>query len=76
MKTISYSTQAFNELKNIIESQNETMQMMNENMSLLRRELTNLQRRVYDINSRLVETEEWIDDQYIRYEEQKNESKL
>lgn len=76
MKTLSYSIQAINELKNIIESQSETMQMMNENMSLLRRELTNLQRRVYDINSRLVETEEWIDDQYIRYEEQKNESKL
>lgn len=71
MKTLSYSIQAINELKNIIESQGETIQMMNENMSLLRRELTNLQRRVYDINSRLVETEEWIDEQYIRYEEQK-----
>lgn len=75
MKTLSYSIQAINELKNIISSQGETMQMMNENMSLLRRELTNLQRRVYDINSRLVETEEWIDDQYIRYEEQKEQKK-
>lgn len=73
MKTLSI--QAINEFKNIIESQSETMQMMNENMSLLRRELTNLQRRVFDINSRLVETEEWIDDQF-RYEEQTNESKL
>lgn len=76
MKTLSYSIQAINELKNIIANQSETLQMMSENMSLLRREMTNLQRRVYDINSRLVETEEWIDDQYIRYEEQKNESKL
>lgn len=71
MKTLSYSIQAINELKDIAKSQSETLQMMSENMSLLRRELTNLQRRVYDINSRLVETEEWIDDQYIRYEEQK-----
>lgn len=61
MRTLSYSLQAINELKEIITHQSQTIQTINENMGLIRIELTNLQRRVYDINSRLVEVEEDMD---------------
>lgn len=61
MRTLSYSLQAINELKEIITRQSQTIQTINENMGLIRIELTNLQRRVYDINSRLVEVEEDMD---------------
>lgn len=76
MKTLRYSLQAIEELRDIVKNQTETLQMFSENISLMRREITHLQKRTYDLNSRLVDIEEFIDEKSVKFEEKHNEFKL
>ncbi|MDO7252782.1 hypothetical protein [Helicobacter cappadocius] len=65
MKTLSYSIQAIDGLKNIVKMQTETINTLSENIGLLREELTNLQKRTCDLNARLVEIEDWTDERRL-----------